>query len=349
LKTLDGKSVSLASHKGKNIVVLDFWATWSKPSVNAMPITEKVAQEYKSKGVVLYAVNQKETAAKIRPFLAKHKFKVNVLLDPNKAVGNKYGANDIPLLVLIDKDGTVQKIKVGSNNLEQVLKQSLDALLAGKKLAKPAAAGGQNRQGGLPGAGGGFPGAGGGFPGAGGAPGGAGGFPGAGGAAGGAGGFPGAGGAAGGAGGFPGAGGAAGGAGGFPGAAGRGGFPGGKKKPQAKAGTPEYTADDFVAKIKAKDLTTAAAMVSSRARTPALKELRDGKVTAKQGFDKWTTLFNGISRSGAARSVRSDRVVTYTNASRQTIRFTLRRQGTEYKVYSIAIGSTSKKRRGRSR
>ena len=90
-------------------------------------------------------------------------------------------------------------------------------------------------------------------------------------------------------------------------------------------------------------------MVSSRARTPALKELRDGKVTAKQGFDKWTTLFNGISRSGAARSVRSDRVVTYTNASRQTIRFTLRRQGTEYKVYSIAIGSTSKKRRGRSR
>ena len=77
--------MTLAEHKSKNIVILDFWATWCGPCVRAMPITDKIAKQYASKGVVLYAVNQKEDAKTVRGFLSKHKLKLNVLLDSKAA------------------------------------------------------------------------------------------------------------------------------------------------------------------------------------------------------------------------------------------------------------------------
>ena len=282
--------MSLSSHKGKQIVILDFWATWCGPCVKGMPITQKVAKQYASKGVVLYAVNLKEDAKKIRAFLNKQKLKLNVLLDSKGTIGQKYGAKSIPMLVLIDKDGTVQKVHIGfSNSLESALKRDLDALVAGKKIAKPAASRGQNQRGGFPGQGGAAGGAGGGFPGQGGA--------------------------------------------------------GGQKKPQPKPGTPEYAADDFVAKMIAGNSKAAAAMVSSSARTPALKELLQGNSAKSAG--QWKQVLQGAQRNGVARAVRADRVVTLTNSKRQTVRITLRRQGTDYKIYSIAVGSSSTKKRRR--
>ena len=173
--------------------------------MKGMPITQKVAKQYASKGVVLYAVNLKEDAKKIRAFLNKQKLKLNVLLDSKGTIAKNYGASSIPMLVLIDKDGTVQKVHIGfSNSLESALKRDLDALVAGKKIAKPAASRGQNQRGG---------------------------FPGQGGPAGGAGG------------GFPGQGGAA------------------QNNPQPKPGTPEYAADDFVAKNITRKYKAAAAML----------------------------------------------------------------------------------------
>ncbi len=96
------------------------------------------------------------------------------------------------------------------------------------------------------------------------------------------------------------------------------------------------------------DTKSATAMISSRARTPALKELLDGKAAKSSG--QWKQVLQGASRSGAARSVRSDRVVNFTNSKQQSIRMTLRRQGKEYKIFSITFGKAStKKKKRRSR
>ena len=100
-----------------------------------------------------------------------------------------------------------------------------------------------------------------------------------------------------------------------------------KKAKDAKPGTPEHAADDFVAKMLAGDTKSAAKMVSSRARTPALKELLDGKAAKSSG--QWKQVLQGANRLGAARSVRSDRVVNFSNSKQESIRMTLRRQGYE--------------------
>lgn len=105
LPLLDGGQMTLSQHKGKEIVILDFWASWCPPCRASMPIVEEVAAAYKDKGVVLYAVNQDEDAATIQKFLTAQKLNVTVALDKGGAVGDQYGAAYIPLTVIVGKDG----------------------------------------------------------------------------------------------------------------------------------------------------------------------------------------------------------------------------------------------------
>jgi peroxiredoxin len=136
LQLLDGGELNLAALKGKKVVILDFWATWCGPCVQAMPVIDKVAEKFKDQGVVLYAVNLQEEPDEIKKFLDEAKLKVAVALDKDGAVAGSYRAEAIPQTVLIGKDGTVQVVKVGvSPNLEASLTKDLEAILAGKDLA----------------------------------------------------------------------------------------------------------------------------------------------------------------------------------------------------------------------
>jgi peroxiredoxin len=135
LDLLGGGQMTLSQHKGKEIVILDFWATWCGPCRQSMPIIEGVAAAYKDKGVVLYAVNQEEMPEAIQKFLTAQKLNVTVALDKNSAVGAQYGASSIPLTVIVGKDGTVQAVHVGlTAGLKKSLTDELDALVAGKSL-----------------------------------------------------------------------------------------------------------------------------------------------------------------------------------------------------------------------
>ncbi|HVC96256.1 MAG TPA: TlpA disulfide reductase family protein [Pirellulales bacterium] len=131
---LDGGEFSLKSYRGKQVVMLDFWATWCGPCVQEMPILAKVADDYRDKGVALVCVNQRESASDIRAFLDREKLNVTVGLDSDGTAGQAYGANGIPMLVIVDKQGIVRRVHVGySPGIEATLKADLDALLAGNQ------------------------------------------------------------------------------------------------------------------------------------------------------------------------------------------------------------------------
>jgi peroxiredoxin len=136
LKLLDAGDLRLRDHADQHIVVLDFWATWCGPCVQEMPILAEVAEEYKDRGVIFYAVNQGETPEVIRAFLEKKDYKINVALDPEGQAGDLYHVQGIPMLVLLDKAGVVQAVHTGfSPDIKSKLKQELDDLLAGKSLS----------------------------------------------------------------------------------------------------------------------------------------------------------------------------------------------------------------------
>lgn len=136
LPLLEEGRAELSAHKGKNIVILDFWATWCGPCVKALPVLAEVAEAYEDRGVVFYAVNQREAPETIRNFLKAHDVQCAVALDRDGEVAASYGVEGIPQTVVIGKDGTVQAVHVGMlPNLRNKLEEELEALLAGKDLA----------------------------------------------------------------------------------------------------------------------------------------------------------------------------------------------------------------------
>jgi thiol-disulfide isomerase/thioredoxin len=141
LERFGGKRVRLADHVGKEVVMLDMWATWCGPCRAELPHLIAVAKEFESKGVVLYAINLREPKKKIEEFLKKEKLDMTIGLDTKGKVGDAYGAHAIPLLVLVDKKGIVQSVHVGySPTIEATLRTELNGILGGKDLAAVAIA-----------------------------------------------------------------------------------------------------------------------------------------------------------------------------------------------------------------
>jgi peroxiredoxin/outer membrane lipoprotein-sorting protein len=123
LKGVRGSTVSLASYKGK-VVLLDFWATWCRPCRIEMPRVEKLYQELKPKGLVVFGVNFAEDPATVKAFLAQNPYTIPILLDTKGEVGTSYGADAIPTLVVIGKDGKVSSYFQGVRE-EEVLREAL--------------------------------------------------------------------------------------------------------------------------------------------------------------------------------------------------------------------------------
>jgi thiol-disulfide isomerase/thioredoxin len=139
LKLLDKGEFRLRDHRDAHVVMLDFWATWCGPCVQEMPLLAEVAEAYKEKGVVFRAINEQEKPEEIHKFLEEKKLAITVALDSEGAVGAAYHAEAIPMLVLIDKKGIVQAVHIGYDPaIKTTLRKELDALLAGKELAKEA-------------------------------------------------------------------------------------------------------------------------------------------------------------------------------------------------------------------
>lgn len=139
LANLAGDTVSLADHVGKDVIVLDFWATWCGPCVAALPIISEVTGSFADRGVVFYAVDVGEDKQTVADFLAERKLKLNVLLDEKNEVASAYGVSGIPQTVIIGKDGRVQVVHVGfSPAMKPQLQDELERLLKGEDLAGPA-------------------------------------------------------------------------------------------------------------------------------------------------------------------------------------------------------------------
>ncbi len=133
LDLLDGGKVKLSDHKGKDIVILDFWATWCGPCRRAMPILVDVASRYAKRGVVFYAVNLREAPDVIKSFMQQNKVKMPVALDTTSEVAELYGVEGIPQTVIIDTNGKIQAIHSGfSLDMKARLEKELNAILDGE-------------------------------------------------------------------------------------------------------------------------------------------------------------------------------------------------------------------------
>ncbi len=106
LKDLNGKKVQLRDFRRK-VIFLNFFATWCVPCRLEMPAMERLSKAYKDKGLVVLAVDIKESAKTVRTFLQELKVSFPALLDADGSVAFTYGIRPLPATYLIGRDGKI--------------------------------------------------------------------------------------------------------------------------------------------------------------------------------------------------------------------------------------------------
>ena len=124
LRDLDGRNESLSDHLGKDVILLDFWATWCVPCGAEMPLLERLYQEHKAKGFVVLGIDMDgpETIATVGPFARRYGITFPVLLDEETRVVGVYNPKrTAPLGILIDRKGQIARVRNGYNSGDEKL------------------------------------------------------------------------------------------------------------------------------------------------------------------------------------------------------------------------------------
>jgi peroxiredoxin len=106
---------SLSLHDfGRQVVVLNFWATWCPPCVEETPSLEKFAEQMRLQGVAVMGVSVDKDVAALQTFAAEQHLSFPILRDPNQSVANHYGTFIFPETYIIDREGRVAEKLIGA-------------------------------------------------------------------------------------------------------------------------------------------------------------------------------------------------------------------------------------------
>ncbi|HEY5402833.1 MAG TPA: TlpA disulfide reductase family protein [Pyrinomonadaceae bacterium] len=141
LRSVDGQTVTSASLRGE-VVVMAFGASWLPLSRTQLQGVRKLADEYSSRGVVVYFISTESEDSKsknfasdeqLRAFSQKYGLKVTVLRDPDGVLSKKMGVDQLPTIVILDKQGNIAGTPISgldpSGNLAGQLGSLLDKIL----------------------------------------------------------------------------------------------------------------------------------------------------------------------------------------------------------------------------
>lgn len=105
-----GESVTLSQFKGKNPVLLVFFATWCPPCNREVPRLIEMQDKYIAKGLKILAVDIDEPADLVNQFIQQKGINYTVLLDHGGQIAEKYKVSGIPTNILFDRQGRVKYV-----------------------------------------------------------------------------------------------------------------------------------------------------------------------------------------------------------------------------------------------
>jgi peroxiredoxin len=143
LRSVDGGSITSDQLRG-DVVILAFGASWLPLSRTQVEGVQRLADEYRERDLRVYWVSTDSESQKsknfatddqLRSFARKNGLKIGVLRDPEGAFFKRLGVdrNQLPALVIFDKEGQISGSPIGGldpeGNLVQRLSARINALL----------------------------------------------------------------------------------------------------------------------------------------------------------------------------------------------------------------------------
>lgn len=137
LRSVDGGSITSEQLRG-DVVILAFGASWLPLSRTQVEGVQRLADEYRERDLRVYWVSTDSESQKsknfatddqLRSFARKNGLKIGVLRDPDGVLFKRLGVdrNQLPALVIFDKDGQISGDPIGGLDPEGNLVQRLSA------------------------------------------------------------------------------------------------------------------------------------------------------------------------------------------------------------------------------
>jgi peroxiredoxin len=104
-----GQNVRLSEHRG-DVIVLTFWSSRCAPCGAQLAALDRSYKTYQSAGLQMYGISVDDDARHATEFARDHAVGFTLLADPDKEVSRAYQVDNLPMVVLIDRNGTVRYV-----------------------------------------------------------------------------------------------------------------------------------------------------------------------------------------------------------------------------------------------
>jgi cytochrome c biogenesis protein CcmG, thiol:disulfide interchange protein DsbE len=128
-RDLNGNDQRLADHQGE-VVLVNVWATWCGACLAEMPKLDRLYQEHKDQGLVVFGLSDEDSATQ-RKGLAEAPVTYPLLTHDGKIPGFYRYVAGYPTTFVIDRRGILQPAIKGDQTLEK-LNKAVNGLLSGK-------------------------------------------------------------------------------------------------------------------------------------------------------------------------------------------------------------------------
>ena len=126
-RTPEGEEIRLSDYIGKKqLVLLDFWASWCIPCIQEIPLLKKVQEKYEHQGLQIVGVSVDSDREKWEGALDKHHpagIQISELKGWESTSRVDYGVQAIPFTVLIDTSGKIHARNPHGPLLEEIIEK----------------------------------------------------------------------------------------------------------------------------------------------------------------------------------------------------------------------------------
>lgn len=117
-KGSDGSDIKISDYRGK-VVIVSFWASWCGPCRKELPVLSGIQKKATAQKLQVISINIDSDRSVFRKLVkAIGETSLKFVHDPRDRISDKFGAEAIPYMVIINPQGTIAAIHMGYNETE---------------------------------------------------------------------------------------------------------------------------------------------------------------------------------------------------------------------------------------